>query len=53
MRGLSQRALALKSNVAKSTIADIESAKIHPTVLTLCKLAKALNVDARELFEYF
>lgn len=53
MRGLSQRALALKSGVAKSTIADIESAKIHPTVFTLCKLARALNVDVRELFEYF
>lgn len=53
MSGLSQRGLALKANVAKSTIADIESAKVHPTVPTICKLAEALKVDARELFEYF
>lgn len=51
-KGLTTRGLALKSGISKSEISDIERGKIHPTVFTLCLLAHALQVDARELFEY-
>lgn len=51
-RGLTIRALALKSGVSKSEISDIERSEIHPCVFTLCLLAVALDVDPRELFDY-
>lgn len=51
-RGLTIRALALKSGVSKSEISDIERGEIHPTVYTLCLLANTLQVDARCLFTY-
>lgn len=51
-KGLTIRALALKSGVSKSEISDIERGEIHPTVYTLCLLASALQVDARCLFAY-
>ena len=51
-RGFTIRGLALKSSVSKSEISDIERGVIHPSVFTICLLACALQVDARELFEY-
>lgn len=51
-RGLSIRELSLKSGVSKSEISYIETGKFHPTVFIICLLAEALNVDARELFDY-
>ena len=51
-RGLTIRELSIKSGVSKSEISYIERGKFHPTVLTICLLAVALNVDARELFDY-
>ena len=39
--GLSQRALAAKSGVAKTTIDRIETGKVDPTVATLLKLTRA------------
>lgn len=51
-RGLSIRELSLESGVSKTEISDIERGVVHPTVFTICLLAIALNVDARELFDY-
>lgn len=51
-RRLTIRGLALKSGVSKSEISDIERGAIHPSVFTICLLSVALNVDARELYEY-
>lgn len=51
-KGLTIRALALKSGVSKSEISDIERGVNHPSVFTICLLAVALDVDARKLFDY-
>lgn len=53
LKGFTIRGLALKSGVSKSTISDIENKKLHPTVPIICKLAEALDIDARDLYEYF
>lgn len=52
MRGLSLRKLAELSSVSKSTIDDIENQKQNATVLTICMLADALNVEPCNLFYY-
>jgi transcriptional regulator with XRE-family HTH domain len=49
-KGLSYRELAELSGVSKSGIASIENGKM-PRIDTLCKLAKALEVDIEDLFE--
>ena len=48
---MSQEKLAALSGVHRVTIARIETGKISPTVGTLVKLAKALDVDVSELIE--
>lgn len=49
---LSLRKLAELSEVSKSHIADIEKYKKMPSILVLCKLAAALEVDINDLFTY-
>lgn len=51
-KGMSLRKLAEYSGVSKSTIDDIENQKQNATVLTICMLADALNVEPCELFYY-
>ena len=48
-RGLSVRALAERAGVSYPTISRIESGRMSPTVEMLEKLAKALDIDARDL----
>ncbi|WP_370899678.1 helix-turn-helix domain-containing protein [Chryseobacterium gossypii] len=49
IRGLSQDELALRLDVAQSTISSIESDKNIPNSLLLNKIAKELDVDINEL----
>lgn len=49
-KGLSLSELARMSGVAKSHISNIESGEKYPTLPTLCKIAKALDVPAASLF---
>lgn len=51
-KGMSLRKLAELSGISKSTIDDIENQKQNATVLTICMLADALNVDPCDLFYY-
>lgn len=44
-RGLSQEALALDAGLSRSAIWKIESGNVSPTLETLEKIAKALNMD--------
>lgn len=44
--------LADECNMEKSNLIPIEKGRINATALTLLKIAKALDVDVRELF-YF
>lgn len=49
VRGLSQDELALRLDVAQSTISSIESDKNVPNSLLLNKIARELEVDINEL----
>lgn len=50
-KGLSQRKLANKANISQSMLSDIENNKVNPTIITLQKLAKALDIDIGELIQ--
>ena len=47
--GLTQKELALKSNMAQSALARIEASKHEPRDETLHKLAKAMNLTIEQL----
>ena len=47
---ISTRELAAKSGVSRSHIQRIESGESNPTIETMCKLARALDVSVYELF---
>ncbi len=51
-RGLSQEKLSKISGVSSSHIGYLENGEREPTISVLCKLAKALNVDIKDLFKY-
>lgn len=47
--GLTQQALADKAGTTKQTISNIETGRYTPTVITLWKIGKALDMDWRDL----
>lgn len=47
--GLSQRQLAALVGMSHSYVSLLEADRHSPSVDTLCKLARALKVDARDL----
>ena len=49
---LSQQKLSKLSGVSSSHIGYIENGEREPTISVLCKLAKALNVDIKDLYDY-
>lgn len=51
-KDLSQQDLADDSGMTKSQIARIETAKINTTVKTLVKIANALDIEPKELFDF-
>lgn len=52
LQNLSQQDLAAKINYDKSNMSRLESGRNNMTVVTLEKVAKALNVDLIELFRF-
>ncbi len=44
-RDLSQQELAMRAGVDKNTIWKIETGQVSPTIITLEKIAKALEID--------
>ena len=48
---ITQKKLSMLSGISRKHIIDIENGKSIPTILTLCKLAKALGVPVEELYE--
>ena len=50
-QGVSQMELSLRSNLSQSFIANLEKGKKHPSVLTLLRIAKALNVNPHDFFQ--
>ena len=51
-KGLTQKKLAELSEISKSYVGDLERNEKIPSIVTICKLAKALEVDIKELFNY-
>lgn len=49
--GLSQDKLALEVDLSENQIRRIEKGQTNPTVKTLLKIAKALDVDITDLFK--
>ena len=49
---ITQEELAYRSDITLSQIARIETVKINPTVSTLFRIAKALDVEIAELFNF-
>jgi len=52
MKNLSQEELALRAELALSQIARIETARINPTLSTVFRIARALEIDLQELFNF-
>jgi transcriptional regulator with XRE-family HTH domain len=51
-KGLTQEELSHRSEITLSQIARIETARINPTVSTIFKIARGLEVSPKELFEF-
>jgi transcriptional regulator with XRE-family HTH domain len=51
-KGLSQQDLAAKCNFEKSNMSRLETGRVNPTLSTLDKVAKALDVTLIELFRF-
>lgn len=51
-KGLTQKELSELSGVSSSYIGDLERNEKEPTISILCRIAKALEVDIKELFTY-
>ena len=51
-KGLSQQDLAAKCNFEKSNMSRLETGRVNPTLSTLEKVAKALDVSIVELFRF-
>jgi transcriptional regulator with XRE-family HTH domain len=49
-KGMSTRALAREAGVSTETIYAIEHGKRQPSVTTLDKIAKALDVEVKDFF---
>lgn len=52
LKGLSQQDLAAKCNFEKSNMSRLEAGRVNPTLSTLEKVAKALDVSLVELFNF-
>jgi transcriptional regulator with XRE-family HTH domain len=49
---ITQEELAFRSELTLSQIARIETVRINPTVSTMFRIAKALDVPMKELFDF-
>ena len=50
--GFTQEELAYTSDIALSQVARIETARINPSLSTIFKLARTMNVPLPELFDF-
>ncbi|MBQ0039736.1 MAG: helix-turn-helix transcriptional regulator [Treponema sp.] len=48
--GISQQELANAANFSQSFLANLESGKKKPSVMTILRIAKALNINPRDFF---
>jgi len=52
-KGISQMELSLRSNLSQSFIVNIEKRRKQPSVLTLIRIAEALEVNPQDFFPEF
>ena len=50
--GITQEELSYESGLTLSQIARIETMKINPTVSTIFRIARTLNINVAELFDF-
>lgn len=50
--GVSIRQLEAMSGVSRNYISEIETGRSIPSIIILCKIAKALKVPVNSLFDY-
>lgn len=48
-KGMSISELAKKAGISKSIISKVERKEVIPSLITLCKISKALGVNLEEL----
>ena len=51
--GISQEELALRSELNRTYIGDIERGEKAPSLITLSKIANGLGITLKELFDYW
>ena len=51
-KNMTQEELSRKSGISESYISELENNLKMPIILTLCRLAEALEVDISELYKY-
>lgn len=51
-KGFTQEELSYESGLTLSQIARIETVKTNPTVSTIFKIARTLNINVSELFDF-
>lgn len=52
LKGMTQQELAAKCNFEKSNMSRLESGRVNPTLSTLEKIVKALDISLAELFTF-
>ena len=52
-KGMSQMELCLRANMSQSFLANLEAGKKQPSLLSIIRIAKALDVNPREFFFLF
>ncbi len=52
VKNISQEELAHRAELTLSQVARIETVKINPTVSTMIRIAKALDVSLKEVFDF-
>lgn len=50
-KGISQQQLALEADISKNQIGNIERGEVNTTVISIFAIAKALNIEPKELFD--
>ena len=52
LKGFTQEELAYKSGLSLSQIARIETAKTNPTLSTIFRIARTMDIKLSELFDF-
>ena len=52
-KDMSQMELCLRANMSQSFLANLEAGKKQPSLLSIIRIAKALDVNPREFFFFF